>query len=778
MPVAVRTLVTFALQSGDLESTFAGSQRSLQGLRAHQKIQQTRPAGYQSEVIVRRELETADLILDISGRIDGVYTDGSRVVIDEIKSTYRELGRLEKHPDSLHWGQVQTYAWMYAAQHGLDEIDFQLTYYQLATKETREFRRSATFPALEHFMADLLSDWLAWTARLEGWRRRRDGSIQALNFPFGEFRDGQRHMAVAVYRAIRSQGRAMIQAPTGIGKTMAALFPSVKALGENLTTKIFYLTARTTGRQAAEKAVGVMRARGLHLKDLTLTAKDKICAHPEAACTPEECPRARGHYDRLKAARIAAFDCEGLDREAVARLAAEHAVCPFEFSLDMALWVDMVIADYNYAFDPRVYLRRFFDDPGDAYTLLVDEAHNLVDRSRDMFSATLAKQPFLDLRRVLRTEQPAIFRALGRINAWMVSARRDCLAAGGEAAVNKCPEPLLPPLRDFHLRAEKWLVKNKPAPWKEDLLQRYFEVSAFLRVAERFDESYTTCTSSDGKDLRVKLFCLDPARQMAEALRRGRSAVFFSATLTPFGYFNEMFGGDDQTAFLRLPSPFPPANLCLIVDGRISTYYREREQTKYRLAEAIGQLAQGRTGNYLAFFPSHAYLQMVYEVFGDVFPEIPTIVQGRDMDDGAREAFLARFTGNNPQTLLGFVVMGGIFGEGIDLVGRRLSGAAIVGVGLPGICLERELIRDHFETKRRAGFDFAYRYPGFNRVLQAVGRVIRTDQDRGTVLLVDNRFGASRYRGLYPTEWQPVSPRPDRPLAQILADFWQGGHAA
>ena len=775
LTVAVRTLVAFVLQAGDLESTFAGPQRSLEGVRAHQRIQHSRPAGYQSEVVVHHELETTDFILSISGRIDGVFSEGTRVVVDEIKSTHRDLSKLEEKPDPLHWGQVKVYAWLYAMQQGLTEVDVQLTYCQLTTGETRELRHTLTMDALERFTADLLEDYIRWARRLEQWRRQRNQSILALAFPFPGFREGQRHMAVAVYRAIQNEGRAMIQAPTGIGKTLAALYPAVKALGEELTAKIFYLTARTTGRQAAEKTLAILRTNGLQLKSLSLTAKEKICPHPEAACTPEECPRAQGHYDRMKNARTAAFEEEALTRDTLSRLAEDFAVCPFEFGLDMALWMDAIIGDYNYAFDPRVYLRRFFSDESDAYTFLVDEAHNMVERSREMFSATLHKQPFLDLRRALREEHRPLYRALGRINTWMVAARRDCLAAGGEAATSTLPDDLLPPLLAFQRRAEKWLMKNKPAPWKEDLLQRFFDVVTFLRVAERFDSSYTTCSISDGKDLQVKLFCLDPADQLAEALQRGRSAVFFSATLTPFAYFNELFGDDHETTFLRLPSPFPPENLCLIVEPRISTYFRDREQTKHRLAEAISQLVMGARGNYLAFFPSYAYLSMVHDSFSALHPEIPTIVQSRDMDETARETFLEHFVGDNPETLVGFVVMGGIFGEGIDLVGRRLSGAVIVGVGLPGICMERDLIRDHFETKLQAGFDFAYRYPGFNRVLQAVGRVIRTSRDRGAVLLVDRRYGTRPYRELFPPEWQPVELRAGQAVSEILQPFWRAG---
>lgn len=775
LPVAVRTLVAFALQNGDLDATFAGSQRSLEGIRAHQKIQRSRPPGYQPEVTVQHEIETERFLLAISGRIDGVFSDGPRMVVDEIKSTHKDLKTVEAHPDMLHWGQVQAYAWLYATRHDLEAVDAQLTYYQLATKKTLEIRRTYTIAELETFMEALLEIYIDWANRLDEWRVTRDRSIRNLEFPFDTFRDGQRHMAVTAYRTIRTDGCALIQAPTGIGKTMAALFPSIKALGEALTAKLFYLTARTTGRQAAEKALAVMRDRGLQLKSLSLTAKEKICAHPDAACTPDECPRARGHHDRMRDARVAAFEEDALDREAIVRIAETFTVCPFEFSLDMALWVDTIIGDYNYAFDPRVYLRRFFDDPNGAYTFLVDEAHNLVDRSREMFSAALEKQSLLDLRRALRENHRPLFRALGRINTWMVAARRDCVAAGGESACRALPDELLPYLQRFHRLAESWLVKNKPAPWKDDLLQLYFTVSHFLRVSERYDESYTTCLACEGKDLRVKLFCLDPADQMAEALLRCRAVIFFSATLTPFAYFNELFGGGEGTVFLQLPSPFPPENRCLIIDGRLSTYYRDREKTKHRLAEVIGQLVGGQTGNYLAFFPSYAYLEMVHDIFKKTFPDITTMVQARDMDEPAREAFLERFSDDNPQTLVGFVVMGGIFGEGIDLVGRRLSGAAIVGVGLPGICLERDLIRDYFDAKLQAGFDFAYRYPGFNRVLQAVGRVIRTARDRGTVLLVDSRLATQRYRRLYPEDWQPLSPRGNSAIAPILANFWAAG---
>ncbi|MGD8266917.1 MAG: helicase C-terminal domain-containing protein [Desulfobacterales bacterium] len=769
--VAVRTLVEFTLQSGDLELTFKGSQRALEGLRAHQVIQRARPAGYAPEVPVRHTLENDRLILEISGRIDGVFEDGAVTVIDEIKSTRRELTSLEDHQSPLHWGQAKVYAWMYAAHHDLPAIDAQLTYFHLETGRTLEIRKGYNFETLAAFGETLAAEFMAWAQCLEKWRRRRDRSIRDLAFPFKIYRTGQRQMAVSVYRAIHEGHPVLIQAPTGIGKTLGAIFPAVKALGAGLTSRVFYLTARTTGQRAAEKALALLRDADLEFKSLTLTAKDKLCPHPEAACRPDECPRARGHYDRIKGARENAFDKMALDRETLTQLAEDHRVCPFELSLDMALWTDMLIADYNYAFDPRVYLRRFFDEDAVDYAFLIDEAHNLVDRARAMFSAAIDKQRFLDLRRELREAHPPLYRTLGRINAWLARARRDCLAAGGATATRELPEELLPRLTLFISLAEKWLVQNVASAWREDLIQLYFDVFTFLRVAEQYDHAYATCYQGDTQDLTLKLFCIDPSRQLAEALARCRAAIFFSATLTPFDYFHTLFGGDARACHLRLASPFPHHNLCLMIDGRISTYFRERPQTAAAVVAALFALIQARPGNYLVFFPSYAYLQMVHALFTEAHGEVDTIVQAARMDEPARDDFLAQFCASNSKSLVGFVVMGGIFGEGIDLAGNRLAGAVIVGVGLPGISLERDLIRDYFESHRGAGFDFAYRLPGFNRVLQAVGRVIRTSRDRGVVLLLDRRYVSHRYRELFPVEWHPVHLGPARSVAAVVDNF-------
>lgn len=778
LSIAVRTLVEFALRRGDLEATFGGPARAREGMRAHQQVRRTRPPDYQAEVPVEGTVAAGGLTLSLNGRIDGLFHENGAAVLEEIKSTHRELASLEAAGDPLHWGQLRVYAALYAPDRDLEEVALQLTYVHLESGATRLFRRTETRASLEAFLHEVVAAFLAWAQALEDWGRRRDAAIQALEFPYAGYRRGQREMAVAVYRAIREGGRLMVQAPTGIGKTMAAVFPAVKALGAGLTSRIFYLTARTTGRHAAEQAFAALREAGLDFRTVTLTAKDKVCPVPEAACSPEECPCARGHYDRLPGARQAAFERQALDREAITAIAARHNVCPFELSLEMALWADGVIGDYNYVFDPRVYLRRFFADGGSDAVALVDEAHNLVDRAREMFSAALRKTALLEARRPLREELPRVHRALGRINGWMLEARRRCLAEGGACAEGRPPDELLPRLQAFVRRAEEWLVRNQPRPWRAALLEAYFAVSAFLRIAEGFDAGYATCLASDGEDLQVRLFCIDPAGRLAEALDRCRSVIFYSATLSPGDYFRRLFGCRPETPLLALPSPFPRRHRRLLVSDRVSTYYRHREQTAEDLAALLGRLAAARTGNYLFFFPSYAYLGLVHERFTRRHPDVATLVQTPEMPEEARSAFLARFGAAPTRTLAGFAVMGGIFGEGIDLVGERLCGAAIVGVGLPGIDTERELIRAHFDGRGESGFDIAYRFPGWNRVLQAAGRVIRSPEDRGVILLVDPRFRTPRYRALLPEDWQPAAVGPSARLAALLDAFWRASPAS
>lgn len=760
------------LRSGDLSFEFLSAARPVDAIRIHQKIQQSRPENYTAEVTVSHQLETEMFKLTIGGRIDGIYHNGDGVLIEEIKTTTRSLDYFETRENPIHWGQVKTYAFMYALDQNLAAIDTRLTYYQVDSGEIRSFNRHFTFIELETFFQELIAGYLQWAATIAGWEILRDTSIRQLEFPFGEYRPGQRDMAVGVYQTIKNGDQQLIQAATGIGKTMAAIFPAVKAIGEGLTTKIFYLTARTTGRFAAEYALDELRAAGLKLKSLTITAKDKTCFKPDSACNPDECEFARGHFDRVNGALSELFDQDGFTRLTVEQAARKHRVCPFEFALELSLWTDCIICDYNYAFDPRVYLRRFFLEENGEYTFLIDEAHNLVDRSREMFSAEIYKQPLLDVRRSIRRDLPQIFKGLGKINSWMVKARKKCGESGSEWHEKKAPENLLPLVRGFLRTAERWLSRNIQTPFRDELLELYFALSGFIRVAEHYDDSYVTCYGEIKKDFKLKLFCLDPSIQLGSALTRCKAAVFFSATMTPVNYFKKILGCDADAIAINIPSPFPDSNLRLLVYDRISTLYRHRDNTKGQVARAINSLVSQKTGNYLIFFPSYEYLMMVFDVFQSDCPDGEVVVQAPAMSEQEREAFLNRFDRENRQSLIGFAVMGGIFGEGIDLVGDRLSGAVVVGVGLPGISLEKELIRDYFAALHNAGFEYAYQYPGINRVMQAAGRVIRTETDRGVVLLIDQRYGTHRYRSLFPGEWKPVNVQNPEQLTQALQKFW------
>lgn len=771
LQISVRNLVDFTLRSGDLESSFSGSGNTLEAIRAHQKIQKSRGPEYTCEVTVSHRVETDRFLLDIVGRIDGVFLYPDRVIIDEIKTTARDIDATAGENNPLHWGQAQCYAAIYAAQRGLNEIEVQLTYYHLETGDIREIRR--VFPAedLDEFLREIVERYLSWAGTIAEWCDTRNSSISALEFPFAAYREGQHAMAAAVYATVRNRGQLLIQAPTGIGKTMAALFPSVKALPNGLADKIFYLTARTTGRTVAESALSVLRERGLRLKSIHLTAKEKICFCPGAACTGQECEYARGYYDRIHDALAGAFDRDAFTRETVGEIASKYRVCPFEFSLDLSLWMDCIICDYNYVFNPRVYLKRFFAEKSGDYLFLIDEAHNLVDRARDMFSAEIGKLPFLSLRRSIGKRVPELYQVLGRISAWMAGARKRCEETNPFAEKNP-PERLFPLLRKFLTQAERWLASNQISEFRAELLERYFEVFGFMRVAERYGDAYASCYEKRGEDLTVRLFCLDPAGQMREAQERGIAVVFFSATLTPGDYFRRIFGCGETARKVILASPFPETNLCLLVAGGVSTLYTRRERTKDEIARLIQTLIRGKQGNYLIFFPSYEYLRMVLERFVEISPETEVIVQSHGMTELERDRFIASFSVENRETLAGFAVMGGVFGEGIDLMGDRLTGAVIVGVGLPAICLERELILQYFAEHGGEGFKFAYLYPGLNKVLQAAGRVIRSETDRGTVLLIDSRFATERYEVLFPGEWRPVIVRNESQLENSLKRFW------
>lgn len=784
--VSVRRLVEFVLQAGDLTSGgFQRRDRAQLGTQGHKRVQRSRPAGYVTEVEIAYQVEGADPPLEVRGRIDGIYANKEPVIIEEIKTTTLSLELVNEQHNQLHWAQAQCYAYMYAQQHHLSGVSIHLTYSHLdsgerSSQKEKTFERQFTLAELENFFFDLITPYLAWFRKIRAWQARRDQSIQQLEFPYAEYRPGQREMAVAVYKAIRANDRLYVQSPTGVGKTIATLFPAVKALGQGLAAKIFYLTAKTSGRLVAEKALDDMRQANLTISSVTLTAKEKICFCPPVNCDPEVCGFARDYFGKVKKALEEIDQHQAFTRPVIEAIAQQYQICPFEFSLDLALWVDCIICDYNYVFDPRVYLHRFFDFSTEPYIFLVDEAHNLPDRARSMYSAELEKKTVLNLQRTLKPHLPVLAQKLSAINKILLEIRKACQAEGKQTLVAyEPPEKLLKAVREFSQKAEDWLVSNPAAEFRQGLLDFYFLCSNYLRTAEYFDTFYVSYFERQGQaDLKAKIFCLDPAPMLAAPLERSQSTVFFSATLLPMDYFMQLLTGAAEHPKRIFQSPFPEENVSLLIHNGIATKYAQRADSYAAIASTIETICSAHVGNYLVFFPSYAYLAAVLELLKERLPERQLLVQDRGMTEAAREAFLAQFSASNPETLVGLAVMGGIFGEGIDLVGERLIGAVVVGVGVPQVGLERDLIKDYFDRQNvsgfaRAGFAYAYQYPGFNRVLQATGRVIRTETDQGIIVLIDERFTHARYRHLFPTHWRGFQVvKNTSEIKDKLARFW------
>lgn len=763
LTLPIRRLVEFLLRTGSIDSRFTGFDRALEGARLHRKLQRAtvkESPDYQAEAALKQDYTCAGIAYTLEGRADGIFTDKDGTpTIDEIKTTTLPPEFITGEQSPEHWAQAQIYAAIYARQQGLPAMRVRLVYYQVDEDLEFTFHHDYSADALDAIVTDLLTQYAPWAKRSAEWQRMSRASRQALPFPFASYRPGQRAMMNAVYKTCTEGGQLLCQAPTGIGKTMSVLFPALKAVGEG--GPIFYLTARGTTRAAAENALTLLRAADpdLKLRSVTLTAKDKICLQEHRECTPEACPYANGYYDRVKAALWDGLDTHALTADALQALAHKHKVCPFELGLDLSLWCDVVVGDYNYLFDPVVHLMRFFETAGD-YLFLIDEAHNLPGRARDMHSASLCKSVFYDAKKRLGKGKSSLKNALIKVNNIFIEWRHRCEEVLGDSrfgrtyfeksraedfdrALTKLCEPL-----------EIWLDEHRdPGETHDALLQLYFDIRAWLRVADTFDNHFVLQISAVGSEVRAAMLCLDPSDFLAADFAKGRAAVLFSATLAPAGYYKDLCGLPDARA-VALRSPFDPTNMGLWCARQVSTRYKDRADSIAKVSDLLAVMAAAQPGHYLAFFPSYSYLQQVWENFAARYPEQPTLCQKSSMDEGQRTEFLAQFLARDGKPLLGFAVLGGVFGEGVDLTGESLIGVAVVSPGLPQIGPRQEQLRDYFEETRGAGFDYAYRYPGMNKVLQAAGRVIRTPQDRGVVLLIDDRFLAPDTRRLMPPHWE------------------------
>lgn len=773
--ISVRSLVEFILREGDIDNRVSGSMEKdamLLGGKIHRKIQSRMGTNYTAEVPLKIQMPCDGFVLQIEGRADGVLKDDGKVLIDEIKGILRSLEHLEA-PVPVHLAQAKCYAYIYAVQNSLKCIDVQMTYCQMETEEIRRFCQKFEFQELQTWFQDLVTQYEKWAKFEIEWRNVRNDSIRQIEFPF-PYREGQRDLVVSVYRTILRKKKLFIQAPTGVGKTMATVFPAVRAVGEGLGEKIFYLTAKTITRTVAEQAFSLLKEKGLLYKTITLTAKEKICFCEEAECNPDACPYAKGHFDRVNDAVFDLITHSGdWSREVLEEQAKKHMVCPFEMSLDVSNWADAVICDYNYAFGPQAHLKRFFSESGKGeYLFLIDEAHNLVERGREMYSASLYKEDLLEVRKLVKAEDPKLAKRLSECNQQFLELKREC----EHYQILKSVSHIALKLMNVLSKLEDYLEECKDAEKKKRVLDFYFAVRSFLNIHDIMDENYVIFSEmmEDGR-FQIKLFCVNPAVNLQNYLEQGNSTIFFSATLLPVHYYKKLLSVEKDDYAVYAHSSFPQENKFLFIGTDVSTRYTRRGESTYqRFARYIAVMAEQKKGNYMAFFPSYRFLEEVHTCFLEcVDHEVDSICQVSYMDEEQREEFLEEFEQEREKSLVAFCVMGGIFSEGIDLTDDKLIGAVIAGTGLPQVCTEREILKQYFNAADMDGFDYAYLYPGMNKVLQSAGRVIRTESDRGVILLLDDRFRAMRYREVFPREWQQYQLGSVKNLEQEIRTFWE-----
>lgn len=790
--ISVRNLVEFILRSGDIDNRIASLDKDAMqmGGKIHRKIQRQMGADYRAEVSLKYEIVCKGFLLSVEGRADGIIDTPSGVVIDEIKGVLKELDTIQE-PVTVHLAQAKCYAYIYAVQNQLDEIGVQMTYCNMETEEIKRFQNVYALEELDVWFWELIGQYEKWARYQIRWKEKRNASIKGVEFPFS-YREGQRELTASVYRTILRKKKLFIQAPTGVGKTMSTVFPAVKAVGEGLGEKIFYLTAKTITRTVAWQAFDKLKEQALRLKVLVLTAKEKVCFCEETNCNPDYCPYAKGHYDRVNDAVYELLTTsDEMSREILEEQARKWNVCPHEMSLDVSTWVDAVICDYNYVFDPNAHLRRFFGEgAAGEYLFLIDEAHNLVERGREMYSASLYKEDFLKIKRLVKNDDLKLVKKLEDCNKNLLALKRECESYQVLDSVSHIYLKLLNLMSEL----ERFLEECKKEELRKEVLEFYFDVRRFVSTHDHLDENYMIYSElCENGHFKLCLFCVNPAENLQEFLDKGNSTVFFSATLLPIHYYKKLLSTAKDDYAIYAESPFDVRKRLLLLGTDVSTKYTRRGEDMYRrYAEYLYQVAAGKKGNYIAFFPSYRFMEAVYAEFEsmageyfaggtekpggdtvkDVHVPVDYIIQSQYMSEEAREIFLENFEEERDKSFVGFCVMGGIFSEGIDLTGEQLIGAFIIGTGLPQVCMERELLKQYFDGQGLRGFDYAYLYPGMNKVLQSAGRVIRTDEDEGVVLLLDERFLDGRYQEVFPREWKGCGLCNRSNVMEQIETFW------
>lgn len=736
--ISVRNLIEFIKRSGDIDRRFYSNARAVAGIRAHQKIQKEYSENYRAEVFLRTKENIDEITFIVEGRADGI-DESKEVTIDEIKSTTRDLDELEKEENIMHWSQAKCYGYIYAKEHELDNINIMLTYFQLETEEVKKIVKKFSFRELRDFFISTLMEYLEFSKRIVEWEKIRNDSIKLMKFPFKNYRKGQRELAVSVYNTIADDQKLFVEAPTGIGKSMSTIFPTIKAIGENKIDKAFYLVARSTGKNAARDALDKLQNKNLKLKTAIVTAKDKICINDEVKCNPKDCPYAKGHFDRVNDAIIDIFDsCDKFDKENIEKFAKLHMVCPFEYQLDLLDFSDFITCDYNYVFDPTVYLKRFFENALTKFAVLVDEAHNLLERGRDMYSAEFSINDLYIIEEIVPKKRKNVHRHIK-------------FAIEEFEKLNKNTHYIYEAFEKLNYQVEKiifsmnkFLTEDKDVENYEEALDVYFTLFKYIKIYEYYNEDFVSIREED----KVKIMCLDISSIFKSILKVPVASIFFSATLTPIKYYGNLLGADEDSYYYKIESPFDPNNLLVLRNEKISTVYRDREDSVGIIVNNLVEFSKGG-GNYIFFFPSYAYMRNVYNEYQKY--DRDAIIQESSMNEDEREEFLNLFTFSSDTRA--FAVMGGVFSEGIDLIGKRLVGAAVITCGIPGISFERNILKTHFDKKYNRGYEYAYIYPGMIKVVQSAGRVIRTSDDRGKILLIDQRFSKAPYRDLMPKTW-------------------------
>ena len=768
--ISVRNLIEFVMRSGDIDNSFRDNARMIEGIRAHQRVQKSYAKDYNKEYKLKHTSIISSIEFLVEGRADGLIKEKDTYVIDEIKSTKRDLDDIDDS-NQMHWAQAKCYAYFFACDNDLSTIDITLTYVSIENYKTKIFRRTFEKDELEIFYIDLLNRYIEFSKIVSKNIEERNSTSKDIDFPYASYRKGQRKMAVAIYTAILKEKNVFIDAPTGIGKTISSIFPSIKSFSENLADKIFYLTAKNTTSKEAIKAMKLLKENGLKLKAVQITSKEKICLNDEVKCNPIDCPFAKGHFDRVNDALKDILTNEYImDYDIITSYAEKHRVCPLEFEFDISTFSDFIICDYNYVFDPNVYLRRFFDEIIDRYIFLIDEAHNLLDRARDMYSFSFSNREFIELKKSLDVSRD---KKIIKIVDDIIEYFENIYVKFGKKLHYYTTNQILDldeKLISLSKKMEEFLIKEKDDKNYDFVLEIYFRINSYLRISDQFMDGFYNVISFDenNEEKTFEIKCVDPSYVLKKKYDLARTSVFFSATLSPMKFFMTMLGASFSLK-LRLDMPFSLDKL-MIIQKSISTRYKDRFSNISKISDLIYEFVQGRKGNYFIFFPSFDYLE---KVAGDymIRHSEKILIQDRSMSQMDRSRFLKKFT--NDSSEVAFVVLGGIFAEGVDLIGNKLIGSMIISVGMPGLSFDRNLIKEHFDKENMAGFDYSYTYPGINKVFQAAGRVIRSENDKGIIYLVDDRYTWYKYQSLFPKHWKNIKYLDDNEDPKVLIDeFW------